>query len=77
MRYFLLEYDRPNRCLVTEPREFADHAEALKARLHAEIDRLNPDIEVVVVGAESWEALEVTHSRYFGTVAPADELTSA
>jgi hypothetical protein len=40
--------------------------EALRARFAAEDEfRGNPDIEIVVLGARSWQALERTHSRYF------------
>lgn len=68
VRYFLMVFDRSSRQLVDEVAEF-DHAlEALEARFDQEMrERANPSIEVVVLGAEDRQALERTHSRYFGT----------
>jgi hypothetical protein len=67
--YFLLVFNRGKGRLVTEPREFADSALALRARFEAEdAFRGEAEIEVVVLGAASREALERTHSRYFGGV---------
>jgi hypothetical protein len=42
---------------------------ALAARFEAEREFLGePDVEIVVLGADSWEALMQTHSRYFESV---------
>jgi len=69
MRYYLIVFDRSTSRLVEEVREFADRNEALGARFAREqIERHNASIEVVVLGAESRQALERTHSRYFGDV---------
>jgi hypothetical protein len=55
--------------LVEKVREFSDAAEAMRARLLREADAqpYSPDIEVVVLGAACQDALEKTHSRYFGS----------
>jgi hypothetical protein len=66
--YFLLVFDRRKRRLTAEPREFADSAAAVRARFEVEASDHDPDLEVVVLGAASREALEKTHSRYFGVV---------
>ena len=42
---------------------------ALSARFEAEREfRDQPDVEVVVLGADSWDALKHTHARYFSSV---------
>ena len=51
--------------------EYADDAreEALERRLALELEhRLEPHIEVVLLGARSEEVLRRTHARYFKTV---------
>jgi hypothetical protein len=69
MTYYLLVFDRRRGRLVEDVREFSDAAEAMKARLLREADSesYSPDIEVVVLGAGSIDALRNTHSRYFGS----------
>jgi len=65
--YYLLVFSRRRGELVREIEEFADQGVAMAERLRLEIDnRDNPDLEIVVLGAESREAMENTHSRYFG-----------
>ncbi|MGH9127628.1 MAG: hypothetical protein ACRDY2_01360 [Acidimicrobiales bacterium] len=65
MRYFLLVYDRRHGEIVEEGR-FDDEAEALKQRFELEERHgFASGLEVVVLGAEPREALEVTHARYF------------
>jgi hypothetical protein len=67
LKYFLVVFDRANgRLLRTD--EFADRKTALGARfrLEREYQRAD-DIEIVVLGARSEEALRHTHSRYFRT----------
>jgi hypothetical protein len=67
MRYFLLVFDRDS----GDIRERADFAEgdrerALAARFERERQYQDqPTIEVVVLGASSFEALRNTHGRYF------------
>lgn len=66
--HFLLVFDRAHSRLLRE-QEFAEHRKALEERFRAErLHRENPDIEVVVLSAESQEALRLTHGRYFQTV---------
>ena len=68
MSYFLLVYDRRQGHLMKSPIVFsdADAARALDARFKLEdAHRLEPDIEVVLLGADSLESLRRTHARYF------------
>lgn len=67
MKYFLMVFDRPRgRLLVNQ--EFTDRASALRARFRAEREHSGSrDIEVVVLGADSVDALHRTHARYFET----------
>jgi hypothetical protein len=65
MRHFLLVYDRDAGTLV-RTRSFANRANAMKARFLAEAEfRDRREVEVVVLDAESKEALVHTHGRYF------------
>lgn len=69
MSYYLVIYDRSTGAVDVE--EFADDERdlALQRRFARERQqRDHPEIEVVVLGAESREALERTHARYFKTV---------
>lgn len=61
---FLLVYDRSSQRLVFE-QSFRSHLEALRSRFKAEAKYAGQDVEVVVLGAESREALMETHGRYF------------
>lgn len=66
--HFLLVFDRAHSRLLREV-AYEDHREALVERFRAErLHRENPDIEVVVLSAESKEALRLTHARYFESV---------
>lgn len=66
--HFLLVFDRTHGRLLSE-RPFADDRKALEERFRAErLHRANPGIEVVVLTAESKEALRRTHARYFQSV---------
>jgi hypothetical protein len=67
MTYYLLVFDRRRGQLVEDVQPFSDASEAMSARFHREAVLTSPDIEVVVLGAASREALENTHSRYFGS----------
>lgn len=65
MKYFLLEYNKPAEHLVRVD-EFPDYGSASVARLKAELrNRRNPDVEIVVLGADAQEDLRRTHGRYF------------
>ena len=72
MSSFLLEFDRPNRRLVAEPREFTSNqqAEASAARVNAQrrVRQDHLDWDVVLVEAESQEALRETHGSFFRTL---------
>lgn len=74
MQHYLVIYDR-RRGQILRRRHFSAPAPALEARFQAEVEFLGePDIEIVVLGAESWDALQGTHSRYFK---PVQELAEA
>ena len=67
-KYFLLVYDRRAGRITDPVREYAlaERERALSdraARILAE--RVRPDVEVVLLGAESLEDLRRTHARYF------------
>lgn len=65
MRHYLVVFDRRSG-LIVRFREFAQAGEALTARFDAETEFMDDgEIEVVVLGAASEEALRRTHSRYF------------
>jgi hypothetical protein len=63
--HFLLVFDRTHgRLLSSTP--FNDASEALAQRFRDErLHQHNPDIEIVVLTAESKSALRRTHARYF------------
>lgn len=68
MRQFLMIYDRRTGTIIRH-RGYGTPSTAMAARFTAEREfREDPDIEVVVLGADSWEALKKTHSRYFKPV---------
>ena len=68
MEHYLLIYDRRAGKIVRRKRFKASDA-ALAARFEAEREfREEPDVEIVVLSADSWEALMQTHSRYFNRV---------
>lgn len=67
MTYFLLVYDRKAGRII-DRHEYAekDRAKALQERFRLEAThRDHQDIEIVVLGAESEDALRKTHGRYF------------
>jgi hypothetical protein len=74
---FLIHYDRAHGVLVTI-REFPDEERgiAAEAKLDLEISLLGCDgaFEVVLLEAESKDALKKTHGRYFNTL---EQLKSA
>lgn len=65
IQHFLVIYDIPNGMAQVEP--FGkDYDGALAAYAHAEEQhRSNPNVEVVLLGSDSIETLERTHSSYF------------
>jgi hypothetical protein len=65
VKYYLLVFDREHHKLV-DLVEFDDSGDAVRARFKCELELNNPEVEVVVLGAMSKEALKNTHSRYFG-----------
>jgi hypothetical protein len=63
--HYLVVYDR-RRGKIIRHGSYDDSGRALAARFSAEREyRGQPEIEVVVLSAESWEALAHTHARYF------------
>ena len=66
MTYFLVEFDRsgPPPARVTT---FEEAAPALRALKDREADR-KPEVEVVLLLADSLDDLKRTHSRYFLTI---------
>ncbi|NHW87930.1 hypothetical protein, partial [Escherichia coli] len=61
MKHFVLVFDRHDGRLLRED-EFLDARAAMRERFASErLHRGNPDIEVVVLGAESALALRTTH----------------
>jgi hypothetical protein len=65
MKYFLVVFNRGERHLISVD-EFEDADTAMRARFTREARLPGGDVEVVVLGAESRDALANTHSRYFG-----------
>lgn len=68
MFFFLIQYDRPLGEMVTFKKfANADRSVAEEARLEMELElnRDEVDREVVILEAESEEALRRTHRRYF------------
>lgn len=65
MHHYLVVYDRRSGKIL-EHASYRDSSRALAARFDAErVHRGQPEIEVVVLGAGSWEELTRTHARYF------------
>ena len=74
MAYFVIVYDRTQGRIVLPVQRFpeVDRESALSRRFELEREmRSHPEYEVVVLGAETEEAIRYTHGRYFKTV---DEL---
>lgn len=65
MKHYLVVFNRRSGSIVRFS-EFAQANEALTARFDAESEFFDDaDIEVVVLGASSKDALRRTHARYF------------
>lgn len=74
MNHYLVVFDRSKGKVVHHQR-YHDPSKALEARFAAEREHHDePAIEVVVLGARSWEALKRTHGRYFKSF---DQLASS
>ena len=70
MKHFLLVYRRSTATLVEIRDLGTDGGKALAERFAIEKrERTNPDIEVVILSAQSEDILKKTHSRYFRTMA--------
>lgn len=68
---FLIEYDRPKgRIVIFTTFKDSERFDAEKSRLDLELDlnRRGVDHEVVILEAESEEAIRRTHRRYFEDV---------
>lgn len=65
MKYYLVVFSRSAQAICSI-KEFDDADEAVRQRFRLEAGMPGDDIEVVVLGAESEQALQRTHSRYFG-----------
>lgn len=64
--YILLVYNLGSHTLQSHE-SFEDVGEAMDAYARTEIEYLGRGYEVVLVGAESLEAVMITHGSYFGT----------
>jgi hypothetical protein len=68
VEHYLVIYNRREGEILRRQR-FQASDTAMAARFEAEREfREEPDVEVVVLGADSWAALRQTHSRYFERV---------
>jgi hypothetical protein len=68
VQHYLVIYNRRAGKIVRR-QWFQTSDTAMAARFEAEREfREEPDLEIVVLGADSWEALRQTHSRYFERV---------
>ena len=74
MNHYLVVFDRSEGRVLRRQR-YGNPDEALAARFAEEREhRGEADIEVVVLGATSWESVRRTHGRYFKDF---DELAAA
>ena len=68
MKHFLVVYNRGEGRIIHR-KAYRSAPEALRDRFMAEREyQGQEDVEVVVLGGESWSAIERTHSRYFNRV---------
>ncbi|MGL5865103.1 MAG: hypothetical protein ACRCYX_04410 [Dermatophilaceae bacterium] len=69
MKHFVMVFDRHAGQVLSED-EFTDPRAAMQERFAVERQhRHDPEIEVVVLGADSAQMLRTTHARYFHDVA--------
>lgn len=65
MNHYLVVFDR-SKGEVLRHKRYDDRNDALAARFAAEREHSgDPEIEVVVLGARSWDDVKRTHGRYF------------
>ena len=65
LRHFILIYSIPDRAVEVRPFERDEASAAAEyQRLEAE-HRDNPDVDIVLLGAESEEVIRQTHASYF------------
>lgn len=70
MRYFLVVYNRNSGAVEVKGFTAGQREQALEERFDRELaERYRPEMEVVLLGAESRAALEKTHARYFKSAA--------
>lgn len=80
MTYFLLVYDRSRGQLIRPIEVFSqpERSSSMQRCFALEREYLGQkDIEIVVLGAESEEAIRKTHGRYFKTVELLGDLADA
>lgn len=66
MSYFLLVYNRAlGKRLVERRYPVGDRARALADRSTLLAEHTDPNVEVVLLGADSYDDLRKTHGRYF------------
>ena len=71
MKYFVLTYERSaGVARIRRVYSSAHRTDAMRERfaLEATEGAANPDLEIVVLGAESEDVLRRTHARYFSSV---------
>jgi hypothetical protein len=69
MRYLLVVYNRSTGAVEVKSFAATQREQALEERFDRELaERGRPEMEVVLLGAESRAALEKTHARYFHSV---------
>lgn len=67
MVHFLLVFDHAKGVLIHQE-QFADATKAAEAYSDAEEDhRGEPDLEIVLVGADSIDTIRLTHGHYFAS----------
>jgi hypothetical protein len=69
MRYFLVVYNRSTGTVEVKNFDAGQRQQALEERFARELaERERPEVEVVLLGADSRAQLEKTHARYFKSV---------
>lgn len=66
--HFLLIYDHKEQRLRDGPRQFADNECDLATKAYEEAEEAHtndPNVEIVLVGADSLEVVQRTHGHYF------------
>lgn len=70
MRYFLVVYNRSTGAVEVKGFNEGQREQALEERFARELaERDRPELEIVLLGAESKAMLKRTHSRYFKSAA--------